>query len=137
MLTQVVMTYFVPPTTVMHLGNTRFEARIADTQSARQKGLSGTKHLAADQAMVFVFDHNSRWGIWMKDMHYAIDIIWLDESKKIVDFAMNVTPESYPNKTFHPKEDARYVVEVQNNTMEKLGIRVGEEVVFSGTSRRL
>lgn len=134
---QAVMTYVLPPTAVMHIGGNRFEARIADTDKTRKQGLSGTKELGSDKAMVFVFDSTERWPIWMKDMNYSIDIVWLDESKTIVDYVEEVSPDSYPERSFFPREAARYVVELESGTVREKAIRIGDQVVFSGTSKEL
>ncbi len=137
LLTQVVNGYFFSSKAVMHLSGARFEVTLADNQKTRTKGLSGTKVLPADHAMVFVFDYPSQWSIWMKEMNFPIDIVWLDDSKRVVHLVTNVPPESYPNKTFSPAEPARYVVEFRSGTVSQKGIKIGQEAVFSGTSRKL
>lgn len=131
---QVVTAYFMPQTAVMHLGSHRFDIRIADDDRTRTQGLSGTSDIASDEAMVFIFDSNSRHGIWMKDMNYAIDVVWLDESRRVVDYVVDVTPDSYP-RTFQPKEDARYIVELKSGTVRAKGIRFQDQAIFSGTDR--
>ena len=135
-LTQVVSANFLAPKATLHLGDGKFTATLATTEKARIKGLSGTRHLPADHAMVLVFDSSARPSIWMKDMHYAIDVVWLNESKQVVDFVLNVTPESYPT-VFTPKEDARYVVELKGGTAKAKNIRVGQLAVFSGTNEKI
>ena len=137
LISQVVSAYFFPQTAVMHLGSHRFDVEIADTDQSRKQGLSGTRRLPADRALVFVFDYDNHWGIWMKDMNYSIDIVWLDSSKRVVDYALEASPDSYPTKTFTPKEAARYVVEFQSGTVKSKGIRVGDQAVFSATSKNL
>ncbi len=134
---QAASSYFTQPTAVLHLAGARFDMRIADTDKTRIKGLSGTLDLPADEALLFVFDYDNRWSIWMKDMNYAIDIVWLNSNRKVVDFVTNVPPDSYPSKTFFPKEQARYVIEFRSGTVKEKGIKVGQEAVFSGTSRGL
>lgn len=137
LLTQVVSAYFSPPKATLHLGSGKFTARIADNDRTRIQGLSGTHSLPADEAMVFIFESDGRWAIWMKDMNYSIDIVWLNSSKQVVDFVTNVPPESYPNKTFLPKEAARYVVELKSGTVKAKDIRVGQVATFSGIDREL
>ncbi len=129
--------YFVTPKAVMHLAGDRYEVHILDDEQSRIRGLSGTDNLPADEAMLFVFDSDARWSIWMKDMKYSIDIVWLDSSRRVVDFVTDAAPDSYPNKTFMPKEPARYVVEFASGTVKEKGIEVGQEAVFSGTDRQL
>lgn len=134
---QVVYSYFMTPTAVMHIAGSRFEIRIADDHASRMRGLSGTSHMPAGEAMVFIFDSDDKWSIWMKDMNYAIDIVWLNDKKQVVDYATHVSPDSYPNETFGPKEKARYVVEFKSGIVEKKGIKVGQTAVFSGTEREI
>ena len=136
-LAQVAGAYFLQPKAVMHLNGERFEIRIADSERTRKKGLSGTSDLPADQAMVFVFDHDSRHGIWMKDMNYSIDIVWLNSLKRVVHIETQVSPDSYPAKSFFPKTEARYVVEFRSGAVKDKGIRVGQEAIFSGTDRSI
>lgn len=137
LLAQVAMSYFSSPQATVHIGDGKFTARIADTDKERIRGLSGTSSLPHDHAMVFVFDENGRHGIWMKDMNYSIDVVWLNESKQVVDFVTNVPPESYPNRTFVPKEDARYILEFNSGTVKAEGIRVGSLAIFSGANGEL
>lgn len=85
-------------------------ASVADTEASREQGLSGTITLPPTVVKLFVFDHNDRWSFWMKDMHYPIDIIWLNENHQVVYLVPNVTPDSYP-ETFIPPLPARYVIE--------------------------
>lgn len=123
-------------TATMHLGTGKFSVRVADTEPKRIQGLSGTDNLPPDEAMLLAFDTDGRWGIWMKDMNYALDIVWLDESKQVIDYVLNVPPSSYP-RVFVPKKKARYVVELASGTVNERSIRIGEHAIFSGTSKEL
>lgn len=136
LLTQMVSAYFLPAKAVMHLNGERFEVRIADNDRDRKKGLSGTNDLPKNEALVFIFDHDGRHGIWMKDMNYAIDIVWLDSERRVVHTKSGVLPESYP-EVFFPDSAARYVVEFRSGIVEEKGIRIGQEAIFSGTSRQI
>lgn len=81
------------------------------SSKAIMKGLSGRSSLQRDQGMLFVFEKPGKYCFWMKDMNFPIDIIWINESKKVVTVKENVKPESYPD-SFCPSESARYVIEV-------------------------
>ena len=61
--------------------------------------------------MLFVLDTPSIQGVWMKDMEFSIDIIWIDENKKIITIARDVAPVTYP-QVFYPTELAKYILEV-------------------------
>lgn len=116
--------------TTLRLGDGVFKTWVAKTPEEREKGLSGTAKLRDDQAMLFVFGSDSKWSIWMKDMSYPIDIVWLDKDKKVVYIVKNAPPESYPYESFAPKEDARYVVEFPAGTADKKKIDIDKEAAF-------
>lgn len=118
------------PHTTVHIGDGVFLTRVAKTDAEREKGLSGTGELRSDQAMLLVFDRDDKWSIWMKDMKYPIDIIWLDKDKKVVYIVKNAPPESYPYEKFAPKQEARYVLEVPAGTTAKKSINIGTEAHF-------
>ncbi len=118
------------PHVTVHLGDGVFAAKVANTEVAREKGLGGTLNLRNDQAMLFVFDNDSKWPIWMKDMNYPIDIVWLDSNKKVVYIVKNAPPESYPYEQFTPKENARYVVELSAGTVSQKSIDIGITAAF-------
>lgn len=116
-------------TKTIRMAGHAFIAEVADTNELRQQGLSGRLSLGDNQAMVFVFPSDGQNLFWMKDMHFAIDMIWLDAKKKIVYMAKDAAPESYP-KTFGPVIPTRYVIEVQAGIADKLGLEIGDSVSF-------
>ncbi|MDB5186103.1 MAG: hypothetical protein JWL85_626 [Candidatus Saccharibacteria bacterium] len=104
-----------------------FRVLWATTPEARQQGLSGHPGLKDNETMVFVFDKLEVQCFWMKDMKFGLDMIWLDDQKKIVAIEQNVSPDTYP-QTFCPDAQARYVVEVNAGTANKLGLGLGQTV---------
>lgn len=121
---------YLRPHVSLHMGDGVFNARLARTNSERQKGLSGVTHLGKTDAMLFVYEQDGKPGIWMKDMSIPIDIIWLNADKKVVYIVKNVSPDTYP-EIFAPKETtARYVVEVAAGTVDKQAIVVGRPAAF-------
>lgn len=90
------------------------------------KGLSGRSLLPSDKAMLFVFDQPGRQCIWMKDMKFAIDILWLNEKREIVKVEKNVSPETYP-ATFCA-ENTKYVVELNEGVFESAKLKLGDRL---------
>ena len=84
---------------------------IADTELSRAQGLSGRTGLAENEGMLFVFGEDGEYGFWMKDMHYSLDILWLNDKKEVLYVVHNATPASYPH-VFTPTRESRYVIEV-------------------------
>jgi len=120
----------IQPSTTLRLGDGVFKTRVARTPDEREQGLSNTAKLRDDQALLFVFGTDEKWSIWMRDMNYPIDIVWLDKDKKVVHIVKNAPPESYPDESFVSKENARYVVELLAGTADKKAIKIGGKASF-------
>lgn len=110
----------------LQLHGQRYHILVMRTEAELQKGLSGTDSLPEGQAMVFVFASDSKWGMWMKDMNYPIDIVWLNADRQVVHVVKNAQPSSYPDTTYTPDVPARYVIELPSGTIERTGIAIGD-----------
>ena len=111
---------------VIRLHGHRYSTQIMQTPEELQQGLSGTKSLPQGNAMLFVFPSDDKWGIWMKDMNYPIDIVWLDNKRLVVYMVKNAKPSSYPDTTFRPDKNTRYVIELPSGTIEQTDIQIGD-----------
>jgi len=68
------------------------DVAIVDDEISRREGLSVKDSLEENEGMLFVFEEkNIKPSFWMKDMKFAIDIIWID-NEKIVQINENVQP---------------------------------------------
>lgn len=108
-------------------GNKEWRVEVANTSVKRTKGLSGRNGFGDINGMLFDFPTFGRHEIWMKDMNFPIDIIWLNNGK-IVDIAPNASPELGTDFIFYPREDANYVLELQANFAKNNNLEIGEEI---------
>jgi uncharacterized membrane protein (UPF0127 family) len=113
----------------MFIDEVAFRVQVADDPDERRQGLSGTSPLSDQTGMLFIFEETGDYGFWMKDMQYAIDIIWLNESYEVVHVVGNATPDSYP-KVFGSPEPARFVLEVPAFTAETFDIELGDTALL-------
>ena len=113
--------------TQIHLGNTPLRVDVLTTPEERTIGLSGRTSLSPTEGALFVFPNNGYHGIWMRNMQFPIDIIWVDENLQIVDIEKNVTPSTFP-RIFEPRVPARFVIETNSNFTSSFDITVGEKV---------
>jgi len=110
------------------LPNGHITAEVADTQKLRLSGLSGWDSLPDSEGMLFVFDSASTTNcFWMKDMKFAIDMVWLDADKHVVRQEPNVAPETYPS-TFCPDSPAKYGLELGSGRAQDLKITPGAKL---------
>jgi len=113
----------------LKIGETVLNIEVANTNAARIKGFSGRNSIRDEEGLLFVFDEEGYYGIWMKDMNFAIDIAWLDKDKKIIHIESSVEPDTYP-KIFNSPTPALYVLEAKANFFEKNKIKIGETIKF-------
>lgn len=113
----------------LKIGDSVIQVEIADTPDARTRGLSGRGSLVSDTGMFFVFDRDDFYGIWMKDMRFGLDIIWIDSNFKIVHIEEGVIPETYP-KVFYPTMPVLYVLEVSQGFVKEHKINIGDDVIL-------
>lgn len=109
-------------------------ADVAETETERQQGLSGTDLLPDGRGMLFVFPESDLWGIWMKGMKYDLDIVWFDESGKVVEVVEGAkAPTSLDQELEVYSNDipALYVLEVPAGKAAEYGLTAGEQIKVS------
>lgn len=111
--------------------NKKYTLRVADTPQLRSQGLSSTESLPQNEGMLFVFKTPNHACFWMKDMKYSLDMIWLDENKKVVNVAANISPSTYPDENFCSRtKKALYVIELNAGEIENARIFLGQTLKF-------
>ena len=113
----------------VQVGGKTVRVTVADTPETRQKGLGGRNGLASDEGMLFIFPEDGKYGFWMKNMKFPIDILWLSGTRRVVYMAQNVSPDTYP-EVFAPTTPARYVLELPAGYAKAYTVDVGDEVRF-------
>ena len=112
---------------LLTIGNAVVTADIADTPEKRVLGLSGRSTLLPDTGMLFIFDTPGPHDMWMKDMHFSIDILWLDEAYEIIHIERRVSPDTYPT-SFGSPIPASYVLEVPAGFTSTYHVKVGDTI---------
>jgi len=101
---------------------------LAETSEARARGLSGRSSLGANEGMLFLFPDRDRHGIWMKDMRFAIDIVWLD-GETVVHVVENAPPNDSPARpVYRPLTPANRVLELPAGSAEVHDISQGKQI---------
>ena len=102
---------------------------IAETLPQRTRGLSGRVLLEQNRGILFIFPNEDKHEIWMKEMLFNIDIVWIDRYGFINYIKEDISPNTFP-KTFSPPENAKYVLELNANYIKENDIKVGDKVFF-------
>lgn len=111
---------------------TTFDVEMATTMVEQSCGLSGRTGLGDNEGMLFVFGTPNTQTFWMKDMQFALDMIWISDNK-VVGMTQNIPPPApgtplwrlnlYGSPPFVDK-----VLEVNAGAAAKDNIQVGDIV---------
>ena len=115
----------------VRIGDTDIAVELATTSIAIERGLSGRNALHPERGMLFVFPEPDRYRFWMPDMHFPIDIIWI-EGGKVIAIDADVSPDFDPADTrfYLPPRPVRYVLEVNAGFVKRKRVAVGDAVAF-------
>lgn len=97
---------------------------IADNKFEAKVGLSSQTE---PSSMLFIFDSKVFIPIWMKGMHFPIDIIWLD-GQTIVGFETDVQVEDPPNTVYRSPVPVDRVLEVPAGLVKAHNLTVGNQL---------
>jgi uncharacterized membrane protein (UPF0127 family) len=81
--------------------------------------------------MIFLFPRNGDYPFWMKNTLIPLDIIWIDDQKRIVHVDHRVPPcKADPCPSYPPGAIARYVLEVAGGVAVRHGLANGQTLRF-------
>ncbi|MFT4303218.1 MAG: DUF192 domain-containing protein [Candidatus Woesearchaeota archaeon] len=78
------------------------------------------------EPLIFIFKKETYVPLHMWFVFTTIDVIYLDKNKKVIEIKKNFKPFTY----YHPKNKARYVIELQKNSITKFDIKLGQQLSF-------
>lgn len=107
-----------------------FQVEAVVSPAALQKGLSGRPKLPSGKGMFFVFPSLDRHSMWMPDMLFALDIVWLDENMMVVHRNLGAAPCASRAKcpNYLSEKMAKYAIEMPAGDAEAYGFAVGTQV---------
>jgi len=109
-------------------GRVALTVELARTPIEKMRGLSGRPGLAPGHGMVFVYEKPEPISIWMKDMRFSLDIIWIRDGRivHIVKQAPPLRPGG-PEQIYTATGDLVLEVPAGFTDREKIGL--GDPVV--------
>ena len=109
--------------------NITFDVEIAKTIEERRTGLMYRKKLLNNEGMLFIFPREKIIQLWMKNTYIPLDVIFISESKVIVDIKKNM--EKLSETIVKSKVKSRYALEFNAGLINKLDIEIGDKVLFN------
>ena len=110
----------------------RIDIEIAESDSARERGLMQRESLPERSGMLFVFPREEIQSFWMANTPLALDLIFVDADSQIVDIEKYTRP--FSSASIASDQPAQYVVEVRAGFSDSFGITEGDAVRWRRTS---
>jgi uncharacterized protein len=114
-------------------GGQKVKAEVMIHPGDMGRGMMFRDSLAPDRGMLFLHRQSGRHTYWMYQVKIPLDIIWLDENRRIVEISANTPPcEKGANECPHygGKADSRYVLELAGGMARKFGLQEGHQLKF-------
>lgn len=105
---------------------------IADRPSRQEQGLMFVRDLPAHQGMLFVYPHERRISMWMKNTLIPLDMLFIRADGSIAYIAARTTPQALD--IISSPEPVRAVLEIAGGLAEELKIGVGDRVYADALS---
>jgi uncharacterized protein len=115
-------------------GRDLFQIWVATTPAQHQQGLMWVRQLAPDQGMLFVLGPPRPMTMWMKNTYVALDMIFADESGRIIGITRDTTPLSTALITSPASVAA--VLEILAGESDRRGIAVGDRLIHPAFGRQ-
>ena len=118
------------PLTIHSFSKTHhFDVEVVDTNQKRKRGLMGRKKLPLNQGMLFIFSQQEQQCFWMHKTSIPLDLLFVDESGKIVDIVHSMHP--YSHKRHCSKKPVRRAIELSGGICHDRGIEIGDTVIVA------
>jgi len=109
------------------------QAELATDEATRAQGLMYRDRLAEDHGMLFFFPESGEYPFWMKNTLIPLDMIWIDDQRRIAHVSSNVPPcKADPCPNYPPNARAKYVLELAAGVAAKHHLANGQELRFEG-----
>jgi len=106
------------------------EIELAQTGAERERGLMYRNELAPDAGMLFIFTAPEHASFWMHNTKVPLDMIFAGSDRRVIGIIPNAEP--YSDAPLAVNGESQYVVEVNAGFCARHGVRVGDELEFSG-----
>jgi uncharacterized membrane protein (UPF0127 family) len=112
----------------VNIGGHEFSLEIAKAGKEQEIGLSKYKDIPQNFGMLFPFGKVGYYSFWMKDMKFAIDIIFIKDNKIVTIFKDVPAPKSFsdPLPIYRSSSPADTVLEITGGLSQKYNFQNGQ-----------
>lgn len=114
-------------------GGTEIRAEALVDPNDQARGMMYRESLPRGRGLLFLHDRAAMHPYWMFNVKVPLDIIWMDNARRIVYIAENVPPCPGPPNTcpaYGAGVISRYVLELAGGEAKRLGLNKGDTLQF-------
>lgn len=122
-----------PTTTITLPDGAEITAELAITRDAQTQGMMFRTNLRPNEGMLFPFEEMAPRAFWMFQTLVSLDIVWLDDNKRVVEISANSPPcNTVPDDcpTFGGSAHSTYVLELAAGQAAAHNLKVGSQLEF-------
>lgn len=119
----------------VELRGQRIAVEVADDPQERGRGLMFRDRMEPGTGMLFVHEEEQMLSYWMKNTRIALDILYFDDSRRLVSVQRDVPPCRLATQcpTYPSDGPARFVLELNAGEATSLGVQTGDMLTISPT----
>lgn len=116
------------PRGIIKMDDVTLQVQIADTKPLQIRGLMFQEKLPYDQGMLFVFEGEDTRSMWMLNMQFSLDLLWIDSDGNVVHIEKDAQPCKSALETMACTftngngKPAKYVLEVTSGFVDMFNI---------------
>jgi len=109
---------------------TTFNIKVLVTEPVKIRGLSGKKSMPKGEGVLFLYDTMAVQSMWMIDMRFPLDIVWLDDWFKIVHITYNTPPcvTARDCPSYSSTIPIKYAIEMNAGDASEYGFEIGADL---------
>lgn len=108
-------------------GERLFMVELAITMHQRQRGLMDRTDMPDDAGMLFVMQQPEPVAIWMKNVQFPLDVVWISEQGVVLALLQLEPCKQAVCRIYQPGVNAKYVLEVNKG---QFPLNIGDKVEF-------
>jgi hypothetical protein len=111
----------------------KVRAEVAISAEDMLRGMKYRESLDEDRGMLFLHNREGNYPYWMYEVKVALDLIWLDKDRRIVQIVHQAPPCPGPQEkclTYGGAFKALYVLELKAGTAKKHNLKAGMVLDF-------
>jgi hypothetical protein len=110
----------------LKIRNHTLRVEVADTEASRRTGLMFRRQLGENAGMLFVYEAQQPWAMWMRNTYIPLSVAFIDRDGRIINIE-DMQPQT--DDTHQSARPAKYALETNQGWFARRRIKPGDRVL--------